>query len=81
MKQYNEKEVLKAIAGSYQPGFLQIKLTHSFDGGLGQAHIKTPGKTSAGQAVRRLALWAERYQKIASLHPLRSCIQSILFHL
>ena len=34
MKQYNEQDVLKAIAGSYQPGFLQIKLTHSFDGGL-----------------------------------------------
>ena len=35
MKQYNEQDVLKAIAGSYQPGFLQIKLTNSFDGGLG----------------------------------------------
>ena len=43
-------------------------------------HIKTPGKTSAGRAVRRLALWAERYQKIVSPHPLRSCILSILFH-
>jgi hypothetical protein len=32
------------------------------------------------QAVRRLALWAERNQKIVSLHPLRSCILSILFH-
>ena len=41
---------------------------------------KTPGKTSASTAVRRLALWAERYQKIARLLPLRSCIQSILFH-
>jgi len=30
---------------------------------------KTPGKTSASTAVRRLALWAERYQKIVSLHP------------
>ena len=40
---------------------------------------KTPGKTSASTAVRRLALWAERYQKIARLHPLCSCIQSILF--
>ena len=37
---------------------------------------KTPGKTSASTAVRRLALWAERYQKIARLHPLCSCIQS-----
>jgi len=28
---------------------------------------KTPGKPSAGQAVRRLALWAERYQKVYAL--------------
>ena len=35
---------------------------------------KTPGMTSASIAVRRLALWAERYQKIVSPHPLRSCI-------
>lgn len=34
MKQYNEQDVLKAITGSCQPGFLQIKLTHSFDGSL-----------------------------------------------
>ena len=26
MKQYNEQDVLKAIAGSYQLGFLQINL-------------------------------------------------------
>ena len=34
----------------------------------------------AKEAVRRLALWAERYQKIARLPPLHSCILSILFH-
>ena len=28
---------------------------------------KTPGKTSASTAVRRLALWAERYQKAYAL--------------
>ena len=43
MKQYNEQDVLKAIAGSYQPGFLQIKLTHSFDGGLGRFSQKDLG--------------------------------------
>ena len=43
MKQYNEQDVLKAIAGSYQPGFLQIKLTHSFDGGLGRFSQKELG--------------------------------------
>ena len=32
----------------------------------------TPGKTSAGQAVRRLAQMAERYQKIVILPPFRS---------
>lgn len=43
MKQYNEQDVLKAIAGSYQPGFLQIKLTNSFDGGLGRFSQKELG--------------------------------------
>lgn len=43
MKQYNEQDILKAIAGSYQPGFLQIKLTHSFDGGLGRFSQKELG--------------------------------------
>ena len=43
MKQYNEQDVLKAIAGSFQPGFLQIKLTHSFDGGLGRFSQKDLG--------------------------------------
>lgn len=43
MKQYNEQDVLKAIAGSYQPGFLQIKLTHSFDGGLARFSQKELG--------------------------------------
>ena len=32
---------------------------------------KTPGKTSASTAVRRLALWAERNQKIDILAPFR----------
>lgn len=43
MKQYNEQDVLKAIAGSYQHGFLQIKLTHSFDGGLARFSQKELG--------------------------------------
>lgn len=34
MCKLNEIELLKAIAGSYTPGFMQIKLTHSFDGGF-----------------------------------------------
>lgn len=43
MKQYNEQDVLNAIAGSYQPGFLQIKLTQSFDGGVGRFSQKDLG--------------------------------------
>jgi hypothetical protein len=45
---------------------------------------QTPGKTvaiAAGASTSTdFPLWAERYQKIASLHPLHSCILSILFH-
>ena len=36
---------------------------------------KTPGKTSASTAVRRLALWAERYQKIVSRHKFGVCVE------
>ena len=43
MKQFNEQDVLKAILGSYQPGFLQIKLTHSFNGGLDKFSQKELG--------------------------------------
>lgn len=43
MKQYNKQDVLKAIAGSYPPGLLQIKLTHSFYGGLGRFSQKNLG--------------------------------------
>ena len=39
---------------------------------------KAPGKTSAGQAVRRLALWADRNQKIVILFPLLSNRMSII---
>jgi hypothetical protein len=35
MSKHKVQELLKAIAGSYQPGFMQIKLTHQFKYGFG----------------------------------------------
>lgn len=43
MCELKEVELLKAIAGSYTPGFMQIKLTHSFDGGFANFTDKQVG--------------------------------------
>ena len=43
MKQYNEQDILKAIAGSYQPGFFQIKLSQPFNGGIDRFSQKELG--------------------------------------